>query len=346
MLGQTELALNGQTVTMGVNHHVEKTVSVGRATRDRQFQIVWSAPRPIAGDPWAADNIIADARAANAQRDVLDALPSPLIVFDEQGNVCYSSASAKAHFGDTISPNILQQLRATLSQSGPAEARVARLPEITAQNASGGDLRMTVAASRMVFAGQPAHLLSLSDITYIRNIEDQLRARNRQLHELSITDPLTGVNNRRHFVAAVGAGLKQMHRQTLPASMFLLDLDHFKVLNDRYGHEFGDHALVEVAGAARRMMRKNDVFARVGGEEFAGFLPETDIGDGVVIVERLRKAVGQVQLHAGNDVVGVTCSIGIALVDPQADTPETAMNRADQALYAAKRQGRDRVHWH
>jgi urea transport system substrate-binding protein len=346
MLGQTELALNGQTVTMGVNHHVEKTVSVGRATRDRQFQIIWSAPRPIAGDPWAADNIIADARAANAQRDVLDALPSPLMVFDEQGNVCYSSASATAYFGATISPGILQQLREILSKSGPAaEARVSRLPEITAHDASGGALRMTVAASRMVFAGQPAHLLSLSDVTYIRNIEDQLRARNRQLHELAITDPLTGVNNRRHFVTAVGAGLKQMHRLTLPSAMFLLDLDHFKGLNDRYGHEFGDHVLVEVAAAARRMMRKNDVFARVGGEEFAGFLPETDIGDGVVIVERLRKAVGQVQLHAGDDKVGVTCSIGIALVDPQADTPETAMNRADQALYAAKRQGRDRVHW-
>jgi len=347
MLGQTQVALNGQAVTMGVNHHLDKTVSVGRATRDRQFQIVWSTPRPIAGDPWAADNIIADTTAANAQRDVLDALPSPLIVLDEKGDVCYRSASTNAYFGETMSPTILQRLREILHKSGPAaEARVARLPEITFHNATGGVLRMTVAASRMVFAGQPAHLLSLSDVTYIRDIEDQLRIRNRQLHELAITDPLTGVNNRRHFVTAVAMGLKQMHRLAIPAAMFLLDLDHFKSLNDRYGHEFGDHALVEVAATAQRMMRKKDVFARVGGEEFAGFLPDTDIAGGVAIVERLRNAVAEVRLCAGKDVMKLTCSIGIVSVDSQADTPETAMRRADQALYAAKREGRDRVRWH
>jgi diguanylate cyclase (GGDEF)-like protein len=332
---------------MGVNHHVNKTISVGRATCDRQFQIVWSTPRPIGGDPWAADNIIADATAANAQRDVLDALPSPLIVLDEHGDVCYRSPSTYAYFGETVSPDVVQRLRAILRKSSPAaDARAARLPEITVQDAGGGALRMTVAASRMVFAGQPAHLLSLSDVTYLRDIEDQLRQRNRQLHELATTDPLTGVNNRRHFMTAVTAGLRQMQRLTLPAAMFLLDLDHFKSLNDRYGHELGDHALVEVASTARRMMRKNDIFARVGGEEFAGFLPQTDIADGVVIVERLRHAVAGVRLRAGEDVTGLTCSIGIVSVDPEGDTPESAMKRADQALYAAKHEGRDRVRWH
>jgi urea transport system substrate-binding protein len=347
MLGQTEVALDGQKVTMGVNHHCDKTISVGRATCDRQFQIVWSTPRPIVGDPWAADKIIADATVANAQRDVLDALPSPLIVLDEDGGVCYRSPATHAYFGESVSPGILQRLRTILRKSSPGtDAGAARLPEIMLQDASGGALRMTVAASRMVFAGQPAHLLSLSDVTYVREIEDQLRLRNRQLHELATTDPLTGVNNRRHFMTAVTTGLRQMHRLTLPAAMFLLDLDHFKSLNDRYGHELGDHALVEVAAAARRTMRKNDVFARVGGEEFAGFLPETDIAGGVAIAERLRNAVAEVRLRAGDDVMGLTCSIGIVAVDAEADTPESAMKRADQALYAAKREGRDRVRWH
>jgi urea transport system substrate-binding protein len=347
MLGQTEVTLNGQTVTVGVNHHVDKTISVGRATRDRQFQIVWSTPRPIAGDPWAADNIIADATAANAQRDVLDALPSPLIVLDEAGEVRYRSASTNAYFGETLAPGVLHQLRGILGKAGAAaEGAAGRLPEIAVHAANGGTLRMTVAASRMVFAGQSAHLLALSDVTYIRDIEDQLRARNRLLQELATTDPLTGARNRRHFVAAVATGLEEMHRLTLPAAMFLLDLDHFKLLNDRYGHDLGDQALVEVAATARRVMRKNDVFARVGGEEFAGFLPGTEIGDGIVIVERLRHAVAEVRLPAGEDVLGVTCSIGIVSVDPRADTPETAMKRADQALYAAKREGRDRVRWH
>jgi len=347
MLGQTELALNGKRVTMAANHHVDHTVSVGRATGDQQFEIVWRAPRPIAGDPWAADNIIADATAANAQRDVLDAIPSPLIVLDEKGDVLYRSVSTRAYFGDAMSLGILQKLRSIQRKSiARAQARVVRLPEIAAQNHKGEALRMTVAVSRMVFAGQPAHLLLLSDITYIRDIEDQLRVRNRQLHELATTDALTGVSNRRHFMAAVAAALKQMQRLTHPAAMFLLDLDHFKSLNDRFGHELGDHALVEVAATARRMLRQNDVFARVGGEEFAGFLPGTDIGDGIVIAERLRKAVAQVQLWAGESVTGVKCSIGIVPVDGETDTPETALKRADQALYAAKREGRDRVRWH
>ncbi len=240
MLGQSEIALNGQRVTMAVNHHLDKTVSIGRATRERQFQIVWTAPRPIGGDPWAADHIIADATIANAQRDVLDALPSPLIVIDEKGEVCYRSAATNAYFGAAISPGILERLLAILRRVGPvAEAKVtsmAPLPEITFQDPAGGALHMTVAASRMVFAGQPAHLLLLSDVTYIRDIEDQLRSRNRQLTELANTDPLTGANNRRHFTDAVTSGLKHMNRLTLPATMFLLDLDHFKSLNDRYGH--------------------------------------------------------------------------------------------------------------
>lgn len=347
MLGQTEQALNGTTVTMGVNHHINQTVSVGRATRDRQFKIVWRASRPTAGDPWAADNIIADVTATNAQREVLDAVPSPLIVLDEKGEVCYRSASTIAYFGEPISSGILQQLRHIQREATvEAETRVARLPEITAQNERGTTLRMTVAASRMVFAGQPAHLLLLSDVTYIRDIEDQLRVRNRQLHELATTDALTGLSNRRHFLTAVTAALKQMQRLTSPAAVFMLDLDHFKSLNDRFGHELGDQALVEVAATARRMLRKNDVFARVGGEEFAGFLPGTDIGDGIVIAERLRNAVAQVPLQAGGRVTRMTCSIGIVPVDSEADTPETAMKRADQALYAAKREGRDRVRWH
>jgi diguanylate cyclase (GGDEF)-like protein len=340
MLGQKEIALNGKTATVGVNHHIDMAVSVGRATTDRQFEIVWSAPHAIFGDPWAADKIIGDATVANAQRDLLDALPTPLIVLDEHGDVCYRSVSTQAYFGAVIAPDVLQRLREIIRDPAP---RQRRLTEITAHDNSGGTRHMTVAVSRMVFAGQPAHLLSLADVTYIREIEDQLRILNGQLHELASTDPLTGVNNRRSFINAVTTGLQQMRHCPLPAAMFLLDLDHFKSLNDRFGHEIGDHALIQVAATARRIMRETDIFARIGGEEFAGFLPHTDMTGAILVAERLRHAVAEVELRAGDDVTGVTCSIGIAAVDAQADTLQTAMKRADQALYAAKREGRDRV---
>jgi len=348
MLGQSEMAMNGKTATMGVNHHIDMAISVARATKQRQFEIVWTAQRPIFGDPWAADNLIADATASNAQRDVLDALPNPVIVLGENGEICYRSISTRAYFGELITGDVLQRLQAIRLEWAAAEAESSSsaFPELTVQDACGGIRHMTVSVSRMVFAGQPAHLLSLADVTYIREIEHQLRTANRQLHQLASTDPLTGVNNRRHFFGAVRLGLQKMQLHRLPAAMFLLDLDHFKTVNDRYGHDLGDHALVQVAATAGRIMRKNDIFARIGGEEFAGFLPETDIADAVHVAERLRHAVSEVQLPLGTSTINVTCSIGIASVDAQADTPETAMIRADQALYAAKREGRDRVRCH
>jgi diguanylate cyclase (GGDEF)-like protein len=348
MLGQTEVALNGRTAVMGVNHHIDMVASVGRATRGRQFQIVWSTKRPIAGDPWAADSIIADTTATHAQRDVLDALPNPLIVLDERGDVRYRSLSTHTYFGDSIKPRVLKRLQDVTRATKPAAVETAadRLPEITVRDTDGRTRHMTITTGRMVFAGEPAHLLSLADVTDIRRIEDQLRLLNGKLQLLANTDPLTGVNNRRYFINAVTMGLKEMHRQRREAALFFLDIDHFKSLNDRYGHQVGDHALVQVATTAHRLMRANDTFARIGGEEFAGFLPETCIDSGMQIAERLRAAVEALSLRVGNQVTGLTCSIGVASVDAEIDTTELAMKRADAALYVAKQEGRNRVQRH
>jgi urea transport system substrate-binding protein len=348
MLGQSEVALNGRTAVMGVNHHIDMVASVGRATRNRQFQIVWSTKRPIPGDPWAADSIIADTTASHAQRDVLDALPNPLIVLDERGDVRYRSLSTHTYFGDSIKPRVLKRLQEVTRAAKPAsvETGADRLPEITVRDTDGRTRHMTITTGRMVFAGEPAHLLSLADVTDIRRIEDQLRLLNGKLQQLANTDPLTGVNNRRYFINAVTTGLKEMHRQGREAALFFLDIDHFKSLNDRFGHQVGDHALVQVATTAHRLMRASDVFARIGGEEFAGFLPETCIDSGMQIAERLRAAVAALPLRVGNQVTGLTCSIGVASVDAEIDTAELAMKHADAALYVAKQEGRNRVHRH
>jgi diguanylate cyclase (GGDEF)-like protein len=302
-------------------------------------------PRPIPGDPWAAANIIADTTAANAQRDLLDALPTPLIVLDEQGDVRYRSFSTHEYFGPEINPKQLGALRDMIRQldGTPSETPGGPLPEITIHDAGGRVRYMTVAVRRMVFAGDPAHLLSLADVTYIREIEEQLLILNAELQRLATTDALTGVNNRRHFLSAVTTQLQHMRRHRRPAALFILDLDHFKALNDRFGHEVGDHALVQAAGTVHRLMRGHDVFARIGGEEFAGFLPETDIDSALLAAERLRAAVAELQLRVGTEITGFTCSIGVTVVDADTDTPETAMKRADDGLYAAKHEGRDRV---
>jgi diguanylate cyclase (GGDEF)-like protein len=345
MLGQTEEGLNGGTCVMGLNHHVETAVMVGRATRDRQFDIVWRVPRPIAGNPWSAASIISDTSIANTQRELLEALPAPLIVLDEKGSVRYRSLSTNEYFGPTIVDRPLAMLQDVIGQeeSRSGEHQDAPLPEISMADASGRVRHLTVAVRRIVFDGSKAHLLCLSDITYIRSIEEQLRGLNAELERLASTDVLTGINNRRYFVEAVTAHLHHMRRHKRPAALLILDLDHFKFLNDKYGHEAGDHALVQAAATLRGILRREDIFARIGGEEFAGYLPDTDIANALLAAERLRSGISALRLDAGDETVVFTCSIGVTEVVPDTDTLETAMRRADAGLYLAKGGGRDRV---
>ena len=345
MLGQSEPGLTDSVALMGVNHHVEMVAMVGRANRERQFDIVWRAPRPIPGDPWAAASIIADTAAVSTQREILEALPSPLIVIDEQGDVKYQSRSATEYFGPHIVDRPLVMLRNAIARSqenAPGHSQTA-LPEIAVPDAGGQVRHLTVAVSRVVFSGSRAHLLCLSDITYIRSIESQLRVLNAELLRLATTDALTGAHNRRHFTDAVNSQLHGLRRHRRPASIFILDLDHFKRLNDRHGHDVGDRALTEAAVTMRAALRGQDIFARIGGEEFAGYLPDTDIDSAVHTVERLRRDIAGVRIAVGGDVAAFTCSIGVTEIDPEVDSFEIALKRADVGLYAAKVEGRDRV---
>ncbi len=118
MYGQSEAALCGGRYAMGVNHHVDMRVFIGRAGADRQFEVVWESPRAIPGDPWAAATIIADTRAANAQRELLEALPTPLIVLDAHGEARYRSASTHKYFGSTIGKASLAAIREVARPAG------------------------------------------------------------------------------------------------------------------------------------------------------------------------------------------------------------------------------------
>ncbi len=345
LFGQTEDGLNGSGYAMGINHHIEMTVMVGRATRDRQFEIVWRAPRPITGNPWSANSIITDTSVASMQRELLEALPTPLIVLDEKGAVRYRSRNTDEYFGPEIVGLPLAMLRDAIDriESRPLQQAEAPSPEISLPDARGRPRHLTVAVRRIVFDGSKAYLLCLSDITDIRAMEEQLRGLNVELQRLALTDALTGVNNRRYFVEEVTAQLHHIRRHERPASLFILDLDHFKALNDRYGHELGDQALTEAASTLRRILRAQDIFARIGGEEFAGYLPDTDLVQAVQATERLREGIANLILRAGAATTSMTCSIGVTQIDAKTDTLERAMKRADEGLYLAKRGGRNRI---
>jgi len=169
------------------------------------------------------------------------------------------------------------------------------------------------------------------------------------LCELSLKDPLTGLANRRHFRAVLEREIDRVTRSGEAALLLMLDIDHFKKVNDTYGHLAGDHVLREVAQLVRSRIRRGEVFGRYGGEEFALLLQDTDAEGALHQAEKLRDllareaVVHEAQPGEGGASPGrLTVSIGLAMF-AMPDSADTLYQRADAALYAAKAAGRDRI---
>lgn len=180
----------------------------------------------------------------------------------------------------------------------------------------------------------------------LRDMTDQKRAE-MALQTLAARDGLTGLANRRAFDQALQAEWRRGQRSGKPLSLLFVDVDHFKLFNDHHGHQRGDECLREVAAiVGAQALRPVDLAARYGGEEFAIILPETDRDGACEVAERIRKAVTALGIAHGAPRAGrhVTLSVGIATQVPALDVaPESLLGQADQALYAAKRLGRNRV---
>ncbi|PKL94945.1 MAG: hypothetical protein CVV18_07325 [Gammaproteobacteria bacterium HGW-Gammaproteobacteria-8] len=163
------------------------------------------------------------------------------------------------------------------------------------------------------------------------------------LQQLVDTDALTGVASRRQTLALASSALKMAQRSAKRPSVLMLDIDHFKQVNDQHGHASGDAVLRAIAQCCREQLREGDVIGRMGGEEFMILLPAADHSTTAAVAERLRTAIAARHVHGEADVdIRVTVSIGIARA-MDGETLESLMQRADQALYSAKRGGRNRV---
>ena len=176
-----------------------------------------------------------------------------------------------------------------------------------------------------------------TDITERKLPEEELR---RQAH----VDYLTGIYNRRHFMERAEQELSRAHRYAKPLSMLMLDIDHFKQINDRHGHKVGDTVLKAVADLSQATFRDVDIVGRLGGEEFAALLPETDQPAALEAAERLRATIANARIPLpGAPPVSFSVSIGVSSMDSPEDNIDALLQRADKALYKAKDSGRNRV---
>lgn len=195
------------------------------------------------------------------------------------------------------------------------------------------------------------HLASLNQRLVEASLEltetnRRLESANRELEHISALDPLTGIPNRRKFEEVLHHEWRRCVRSMSPLALLMIDIDHFKDYNDRYGHIAGDECLRSVAAALReRLRRATDLFARYGGEEFVAVLPDTDAPRAMVHAEKLRARLEQIRIpHEGSREDCVTVSIGVSAWNrTPIDSPESLVSRADDALYRAKAGGRNRV---
>lgn len=178
----------------------------------------------------------------------------------------------------------------------------------------------------------------------IKTLQDEMRKTNELLRELSITDHLTHLYNRRYMMDMLAIEFERVQRTNGKLCLVLMDVDHFKLVNDTYGHQQGDMVLAAVAEVIQAELRRYDIAVRYGGEEFAMVLPETSLRDGLAVAERVRLAVLKITFPPPIEYLTVTISQGVAsLPAPQIDSVEQLIRAADSALYRAKKNGRNRI---
>ncbi len=182
-----------------------------------------------------------------------------------------------------------------------------------------------------------------SDCPFVTEVT-KLRADLTELSKLVRTDPLTGIANYRYFVQALEQEIERTQRSMQPTSLIMLDIDFFKKVNDQWGHDVGNQALLHLAKLLQKALRKLDIPCRYGGEEFAVILPDTILAACVPVAERVRSAIETNPLSVDGKMLHMTVSMGITTyVDTAPITVEELVKQADGYLYEAKKNGRNRV---
>lgn len=198
---------------------------------------------------------------------------------------------------------------------------------------------MATATISMLYMGVFFHAYGTRALSYFLRMRDY----NQQLEQLASHDMLTGVLNARAYYAACERSIEMASRTGQPYAVIFVDLDHFKAVNDTYGHAAGDAVLKAVAQCLGQTIRKSDALGRIGGEEFSILMPNTDRSGAMQLAEALRQKVEALNPSIGDQNLRVTASIGVAACVGVVEPMKTIQQKADQAMYVAKSRGRNRV---
>lgn len=317
-----------------------RAVSALRRANETLEMRVANRTRELAAQRNRAEEMTQVAEASRRfSESLIDTIPSPVWFKDALGRVQTSNRAFRALFGDG-EPSSLLPLEDTVTDaellSGTCERAAFEAPILP----PAGDRidAMVLKSAYLDDEGRPVGIIGV-----MTDISDR-KAMERELRRLATIDPLTGAFNRRHFLATAATEMERAHRYGNPLTLLMLDVDHFKSINDRHGHGIGDQALSLLVDTLRKALRDIDVIGRLGGEEFAVLLPETGMAGALVTAERLRTqvAASRVALPDGGHAV-FTVSIGIAAPRGGEDSVEVILAQADKALYRAKESGRNRV---
>lgn len=287
----------------------------------------------------------------NRMRAMSQASHDPLAMIDADDNITFWNPAAERVFGYSEGEMLGKKLHDILvlpKERDLAKARlddfartgtgpiVGRTMEVTGVRKSGETFPVERGVAAFQLGGKWYAVGSMRDISRRKRNE-------KRLNELATTDEMTGLSNRRHFLEQAEAQLRQALRYSQEFSFMMLDLDHFKRINDTHGHDAGDEVLRAVAKTMREVMRGTDIIGRLGGEEFGAVMPETGVEAARQVAERLRLQIMEHPIATPSGFVRVTASIGIAHLHPGQAALSDLMKKADLALYEAKNGGRNRI---